>query len=161
MLLAWNKAWVKALKTTYIFLALFCGLIPFIHAVDEREDFVYDLSLATKGVSVSQYNTGVNYFMGRVIAKDLEKAVYCYQRASEQGHSKAPFNIAIIYANGEIREKDLSLALEYFLVSAERGNKEAKDFIKKLKNYKSSNLEESLAKLCCPKPLSHSMISKN
>ena len=49
---------MKALKTTYIFLALFCGLIPFIHAVDEREDFVYDLSLATQGVSVSQYNTG-------------------------------------------------------------------------------------------------------
>ena len=64
---------MKALKTTYIFLALFCGLIPFIHAVDEREDFVYDLSLATQGVSVSQYNTGVNYFMGRGIAKDLEK----------------------------------------------------------------------------------------
>ena len=152
---------MKALKTTFTCLALFFGLSPFIHAVDEREDFVYDLSLATQGVSVSQYNTGVNYFTGRGIAKDLEKAVYWYQRASEQGHSKAPFNIAIIYANGEITEKDLSLSLEYFLISAERGNKEAKDFVKKLKNYKSSSLEESLAKLCCPKPLTHSMVSKN
>jgi hypothetical protein len=95
---------VKALKTTYTCLALFFGLSPFIHAVDEREDFVYDLSLATQGVSVSQYNTGVNYFTGRGIAKD---------------------------------------------------------FVKKLKNYKSSSLEESLAKLCCPKPLTHSMVSKN
>ena len=151
---------MKVFKLPYIYLVLFCGLIPFVHAIDEREDFVYDLSLATQGVSVSQYNTGINYFTGRGIAKDIEKAVYWYQRASEQGHSKAPFNIAIIYANGEVTEKDLSLALQYFLVSAERGNKEAKKFIKKLKNLESSSLEESLSKLCCPEPLTHSMISK-
>ena len=58
-------------------------------AVNEKDDFVYDLSLATQGVSVSQYNTGVNYSIGRGITKDLEKAMYWYQRASEQGHSKA------------------------------------------------------------------------
>ena len=45
-------------------------------AVDEKDDFVYDLSLATQGVSVSQYNTGVNYSIGRGITKDLEKAIY-------------------------------------------------------------------------------------
>ena len=151
---------MKVFKLPYIYVVLFCSLIPFVHAIDEREDFVYDLSLATQGVSVSQYNTGINYFTGRGIAKDIEKAVYWYQRASEQGHSKAPFNIAIIYANGEVTEKDLSLALQYFLVSAERGNKEAKNFIKKLNNLESSSLEESLSKLCCPEPLTHSMISK-
>ena len=45
-------------------------------AVNEKDDFVYDLSLATQGVSVSQYNTGVNYSIGRGITKDLEKAMY-------------------------------------------------------------------------------------
>ena len=69
-------------------------------AVNDKDDFVYDLSLATQGVSVSQYNTGVNYSIGRGITKDLEKAIYWYQRASEQGHSKAPFNIAIFYSDG-------------------------------------------------------------
>ena len=30
----------------------------------EKKEFVYDLSLATQGVMVSQYNTGVNYSLG-------------------------------------------------------------------------------------------------
>ena len=94
--------------------------MPFIYPIDNEKDFVYDLSLATQGVTVSQYNTGVNYYIGRGIDKDLEKAVYWYQMASEEGHSKAPFNIGIIYANGEVTDKDLTLALEYFLLSAER-----------------------------------------
>ena len=72
--------------------------MPFIYPIDNEKDFVYDLSLATQGVTVSQYNTGVNYYIGRGIDKDLEKAVYWYQMASEEGHSKAPFNIGIIYA---------------------------------------------------------------
>ena len=88
-------------------------LITFqLHAVDDKEDFVYDLSLATQGVSVSQFNTGVNYSLGRGIEKDLEKAVYWYQRAHEQGHSKAPFNIALIYVNGINLDPDPKLALE-------------------------------------------------
>ena len=135
--------------------------MPFIYPIDNEKDFVYDLSLATQGVTVSQYNTGVNYYIGRGIDKDLEKAVYWYQMASEEGHSKAPFNIGIIYARGEVTDKDLTLALEYFLLSAERGNKEAKNFIKLLKRHHGSNLEESLAEICCPEPLSHSMVSKN
>ena len=135
--------------------------MPFIYPIDNEKDFVYDLSLATQGVTVSQYNTGVNYYIGRGIDKDLEKAVYWYQMASEEGHSKAPFNIGIIYANGEVTDKDLTLALEYFLLSAERGNKEAKNFIKLLKRHDGSSLEASLAEICCPEPLSHSMVSKN
>ncbi|MFL2701259.1 MAG: tetratricopeptide repeat protein [Gammaproteobacteria bacterium] len=152
---------MKSIKPLYIYFVLLFGFIPFIYAIDEEKDFVYDLSLATQGVTVSQYNTGVNYYIGRGIDKDLEKAVYWYQMASEEGHSKAPFNIAIIYANGEVPDKDFALALEYFLLSAERGNKEAKQFIKLLKRHGSSSLEESLAEICCPEPLSHSMVSKN
>tara|TARA_B100000214_G_scaffold312282_1_gene244533 strand:+ start:640 stop:1098 length:459 start_codon:yes stop_codon:yes gene_type:complete len=152
---------VKAFKSLLIYIAAFFGLIQNLHAVNEKEDFVYDLSLATQGVSVSQYNTGVNYYIGRGIAQDMEKAVYWFQRASEQGHSKAPFNIAIIYGNGEVTDKNLALALEYFLMAAERGNEEAKELIKKLEKDSGLSLEESLAKICCPKPLSHSMVSKN
>ena len=152
---------MKAFKSLSIHAALLFGLVQFIYAVDEKEDFIYDLSLATQGVSVSQYNTGVNYYIGRGVTKDIEKAVYWYQMANEQGHSKAPFNIAVIYGNGEVADKDLSLALEYFLISADRGNKEARQFIKQLNGDAHSNIEKSLVKICCPEPLSHSMVSKN
>ena len=120
---------MKSFKTLHLYFFLLFGFTPFIYPIDNEKDFVYDLSLATQGVTVSQYNTGVNYYIGRGIDKDLEKAVYWYQMASEEGHSKAPFNIGIIYANGEVADKDLTLALEYFLLSAKRGNKEAKKFI--------------------------------
>tara|TARA_B100001057_G_scaffold180896_1_gene181605 strand:+ start:3208 stop:3648 length:441 start_codon:yes stop_codon:yes gene_type:complete len=127
-------------------------------AVNEKDDFVYDLSLATQGVSVSQYNTGVNYSIGRGITKDLEKAMYWYQRASEQGHSKAPFNIAIFYSDGIDIDPDSQLALKYFLIAEERGNLSAKNFLNKLRQYEEMQMEDALIKLCCPDPLSHSMI---
>ena len=126
-----------------------------------KEEFVYDLSLATQGIMVSQYNTGVNYSLGLGIHIDMEKSVYWFQEATKQGHSKAPFNIAIIYGNGEVTDKNLALALEYFLMAAERGNEEAKELIKKLEKDSGLSMEESLEKICCPKPLSHSMVSKN
>ena len=142
--------------------ALQCLFIPFsLVAVNENDDFVYDLSLATQGISVSQYNTGVNYSIGRGIAKDLEKAVYWYQRAHEQGHSKAPFNIAIIYSDGISLNPNPKLALEYFLIAEERNNLAAKKFLDKLRKYDNENIEEALIKLCCPEPLSHAMITKN
>ena len=51
-----------------------------LFAVNAKDDFVYDLSLATQGVSVSQYNTGVNYSIGRGIGKDIEKAVSIFKK---------------------------------------------------------------------------------
>ena len=130
----------------------------YILSVDEKEDFVYDLSLATQGISVSQYNTGVNYSLGRGIDKDMEKAVYWYQRANEQGHSKAPFNIAIIYSDGKYLEPDPTLAIKYFLIAEERNNKEAKIFLNKLRSFKNLSIEAALSLNCCPKPLVHSMV---
>ena len=113
-----------------------CLIISFgLLAVNENDDFVYDLSLATQGISVSQYNTGVNYSIGRGISKDLEKAVYWYQRAHEQGHSKAPFNIAIIYIDGVHLDPNPDLALEYLLIAEERNNLSAKKFLDKLRTY--------------------------
>ena len=139
-----------------------CLIISFgLLAVNENDDFVYDLSLATQGISVSQYNTGVNYSIGRGISKDLEKAVYWYQRAHEQGHSKAPFNIAIIYIDGVHLDPNPDLALEYLLIAEERNNLSAKKFLDKLGTYDDMEIKEALLKFCCPDPLSHSMITKN
>tara|TARA_B100001093_G_scaffold147698_1_gene140437 strand:+ start:685 stop:1140 length:456 start_codon:yes stop_codon:yes gene_type:complete len=139
-----------------------CLIISFgLLAVNENDDFVYDLSLATQGISVSQYNTGVNYSIGRGISKDLEKAVYWYQRAHEQGHSKAPFNIAIIYIDGVHLNPNPDLALEYLLIAEERNNLSAKKFLDKLRTYDDMEIKEALLKFCCPDPLSHSMITKN
>ncbi len=121
----------------------------------EKKEFVYDLSLATQGVMVSQYNTGVNYSLGIGIHVDLEKGVFWFQEASRQGHSKAPFNLAILYARGGKILKDLTLSETYFLLSAERGNKEAKNFMNKVYTSKFKDGEDAIDKLCCPPLLLH------
>ena len=121
----------------------------------EKKEFVYDLSLATQGVMVSQYNTGVNYSLGIGIHVDLEKSVFWFQEATRQGHSKAPFNLAILYAKGGKILKDLTLSETYFLLAAERGNKEAKNFMSKVYASKFNDSADAIDKLCCPPLLLH------
>ena len=121
----------------------------------EKKEFVYDLSLATQGIIVSQYNTGVNYSLGLGIPVDMEKSVYWFQEATKQGHSKAPFNLAILYAKGSNVPKNITLSETYFLLAAERGNKEAKDFISKIYASEFKNSAKAIDELCCPPLLLH------
>ena len=129
------------------------GLAP--DSEREKKEFVYDLSLATQGIIVSQYNTGVNYSLGLGIHVDMEKSVYWFQEATKQGHSKAPFNLAILYAKGGKVPKNLTLSETYFLLAAERGNKGAKEFISKIYASGFENSSEAIDKLCCPPLLLH------
>jgi len=129
------------------------GLAP--DSEREKKEFVYDLSLATQGIIVSQYNTGVNYSLGLGIHVDMEKSVYWFQEATKQGHSKAPFNLAILFAKGGEVPKNMTLSETYFLLAAERGNKEAKEFISKIYASGFENSSEAIDKLCCPPLLLH------
>ena len=146
------------MKST-IALLLLAGLSSLCLAEDlerQKKEFVYDLSLATQGVMVSQYNTGVNYSLGIGIHVDLEKGVFWFQEATKQGHSKAPFNLAILYAKGGDKTlKDLTLSETYFLLAAERGNKEAKDFMAKVYASRFKDSSEAIDKLCCPPLILH------
>ena len=155
MNLKWKNAKTLAILASILF------SFSLIAQTDDKEDFVYDLSLATQGVSVSQYNTGINYSLGRGIPFEIEKAVYWYTRASDQGHSKAPFNMAILYAKGEGVGKNLPLALKYFKLSAERGNLNAKLFYKDILLLKTKSELEALRAICCPDPLVHGMVDRN
>ena len=129
------------------------GLAP--DSEREKKEFVYDLSLATQGIIVSQYNTGVNYSLGLGIHVDMEKSVYWFQEAAKQGHSKAPFNLAILFARGGEVPKNMTLSETYFLLATERGNKEAKTFISKIYASGFENSSEAIDKLCCPPLLLH------
>ena len=145
---------LKSLKFLLFFYSFFCLNLA-SSPEREKEEFVYDLSLATQGIIVSQYNTGVNYALGLGIHVDIEKSVYWLQEATQQGHSKAPFNLAILYARGKDSPKDLKLSEAYFLLSAERGNKEAVDFINKVYASKIKTSSEAIEQLCCPPLLLH------
>ena len=144
----------KSLKLLFFFVILVSQVV-LPESEREKKEFVYDLSLATQGIIVSQYNTGVNYSLGLGIHVDMEKSVYWFKEATIQGHSKAPFNLAILYAKGDKVPKDLILSESYFLLAAERGNKEAKKFISKVYASKFKNSTKAIEELCCPPLLLH------
>ena len=145
---------MKSLKF-FLFFSGFTFLSLASTSERENKEFVYDLSLATQGIAVSQYNTGVNYALGLGIHVDMQKSVYWFQEATKQGHSKAPFNLAVLYAKADKVPKDLILSETYFLLSAERGNKEAKEFIGKIYASNFKNSADAIDQLCCPPLLLH------
>ena len=64
------------------------GLAP--DSEREKKEFVYDLSLATQGIIVSQYNTGVNYSLGLGIHVDMEKASIGFKKLLSRGTQRPP-----------------------------------------------------------------------
>ena len=62
---------MKSLKLFFLVALTSQGLAP--DSEREKKEFVYDLSLATQGIMVSQYNTGVNYSLGFGVYVDIEK----------------------------------------------------------------------------------------
>ena len=74
---------LKSLKLLFFFVIL-ASQVVLPDSEREKKEFVYDLSLATQGIIVSQYNTGVNYSLGLGIHVDMEKSVYWFQEATIQ-----------------------------------------------------------------------------
>ena len=62
------------------------------------------------------------YYNGEGTPKDMEKALYWYEKAAEQGHINAQFYCGWMNDNGEGTPLDKSKALQWYEKSAEQGN---------------------------------------
>lgn len=60
---------------------------------------------AVPGQIGKDYSVGTGYHYNGT-SKDMEKAVYWYQKAAEQGHTESQFRLAMCYANGTGVAKD-------------------------------------------------------
>lgn len=90
---------------------------------------------AQSGYSLSQFSLGDIYHFGRNgFPKDLGKAYYWYQQASNQGHAKAARRIGYMYENGEGFKKNIEQAFHWYKIAAERGNKHSKSDAIRLKS---------------------------
>ena len=67
---------------------------------------------ADEDLSKAQFNLGIAYDKGEVVAQDYAKAFRWYRKAAEQGFAKAQFNLGFAYSNGEGVEKDATEADE-------------------------------------------------
>ena len=67
------------------------------------------------------------YENGEGTEKDLEKAIYWYDKAAKNGNISAQNNLGYQYMKGEVPKKDSTKAVYWLQKAAESGNKIAYD----------------------------------
>lgn len=87
--------------------------------------FDWFVSAAELGDADAMYWLGNEYFVGKTVTHDLEKAYTYYKKAAEKGHGDALNNYADMYLRGEYVKKDEVKALHIFKQAAAKGVPEA------------------------------------
>ena len=71
-------------------------------------------------------NLAICYEYGEGTEKNLEKALFWFQKAAENGEEIATNNLAICYENGEETEKNLEKAFYWYQKVVENGYNNSK-----------------------------------
>ncbi len=66
------------------------------------------------------------YFQGKIVPKDIKKALSLYKEAAKRGDKYSIYNLGFIYENGIGVQKDYKKAFEYYLNAAQKGYLNAK-----------------------------------
>lgn len=86
------------------------------------EDALSCLAKATKtGDREAYYTLGDLYFRGKVVTKDINKAISYYECAASKGHAEACRVLGFLYEAGRFIPKDEKKAFEYYLNGAKAG----------------------------------------
>lgn len=93
--------------------AAFAADTPDLDTLDEQ---------ARQGDAWAQLNLGAAYDNGIGVERNVDKALYWYQKAAEQGLAKAQFNLAHLLVSEEI---SAVAAAEWMLKAAEQGMADA------------------------------------
>lgn len=64
-------------------------------------DFENSLKLAESGNPIEQFRTGIHYYYGTSVNKDLKKAVKWFKSSADQGYIYAETSLGICYRKGE------------------------------------------------------------
>ena len=78
--------------------------------------------MARKGSAEAQYNLGVHFSTGDIVAEDDALAVKWYELAAEKGLVMAQANLALMYDLGEGGPKDDRKAARWYLAAARGGS---------------------------------------
>ena len=77
------------------------------------------LERAEKGDAFAQCCCGSMYEHGDSVTKDINKAIYWFKKAGDQGHSLSNYRLGMIYFEGRNTDVDLNLAEKYLTYAAE------------------------------------------
>jgi uncharacterized protein len=66
------------------------------------------------------------------LAKNVTKAIRCYQLAANAGHAAAQYNLGLLYLKGEGVARDALYGLEWLAKAADSGDKKARELLHKI-----------------------------
>ncbi|GHT43958.1 hypothetical protein FACS189454_00160 [Planctomycetales bacterium] len=92
---------------------------------DKVEAVIWFRKAAEQGYAPAEYNLGLCYANGDVVAQDKAEAVKWFRKAAEQGHAPAQGNLGLCYYNGDGVAQDKAEAVNWFRKAAEQGNAKA------------------------------------
>lgn len=85
---------------------------------NEYKDF---LRAAEDGVVYAQNEIGKILFKGEIVKKDMDRAIFWYEKASLQGYAAAQYNFSLCYRDGTGVRKDIKKSCYWLELSAKQG----------------------------------------
>lgn len=108
----------------YVLLSLFC-LINLVLMATSSVDIQTLKTQARQGNADAQWELGICYHDGIIVAKNLPEAVKWYRKAAAQGNVKAQVLLGACYCEGEGVTKNYPEAVKWYRKAAEQGLAEA------------------------------------
>ena len=85
-----------------------------------------------KADATEQFELGMMYYKGGLVARDTKKAVEFFRLAASQGLADAQTSLGFYYASGEKGEKDFKEAMGWFQKAANQGDAVAQESLSRL-----------------------------
>jgi uncharacterized protein len=111
-----------------------------------KEGMRLQMKAAELGCPIAQCNLGSEFERGEFYQKDMNKAVYWYQKSAEQDYDRALYQLGQLYMFGVGVPNDLKVAKTYFEKAAELKNEQAQLALKQLQEESQTQLPSKAAK---------------
>ncbi len=87
---------------------------------------------ASEGAAWAQFNVGLMYENGWIVARDLGEAIDWYRLSAQQGYAAAFNNLGVLYEQGSGVQRDRAKAVQFLRQAAAQGNAVARENLSQL-----------------------------
>ena len=87
---------------------------------------------AEAGNAWAQFDLGLLYENGWVVARDIQRAIAWYRRSADQNYGAAFNNLGVLYEQGDGVSRDRAKAIELLRLAAQQGNAIARENLAQL-----------------------------
>lgn len=97
--------------------------------INKIKALTYGKEAASLGVAEIANKVGVVYDNGKIVSRDIDRAIKYYKIAASYGNTFAYNNLGLCYYNGDGVEQDYKKAAELFSKAAKQGHSDAQNYL--------------------------------